>query len=80
MSTPKKTKRHPNIQPPGGYEFKVPKGHERVMVSVKQPTGSVDRDEAFVILKQRPYAAKILDKLQYRGVTSKYHVFSYPAK
>jgi hypothetical protein len=74
----KQTRRHPNIQPPTGFDFDIPKGHERVVVKVRQPNGSVDRDEALKILKQRPYVSKVVDKLKYCGVTSVYHVFSYP--
>jgi predicted rRNA methylase YqxC with S4 and FtsJ domains len=48
------------------------------MVKVKQPSGSVDRDEALKILKQRPYVANVAEKLKYCGVTALYHVFSYP--
>jgi hypothetical protein len=74
----KKTNRHPNIKAPSGFDFQVPKGHERAMVKVKQPNGSVDRDEALRILRERPYVANVREKLKYCGVTALYHVFSYP--
>lgn len=79
QSTRKKTKRHPNIQAPSGFEFRVPKGHTRIVISVRQPNGSVDKDEALRLLKDRPHVKKVLDKLKYCGVTARYHVFSYKA-
>lgn len=74
----KKTRRHPNIEAPSGFDFHIPKGHERVMIRVTQPNGSIDKDEALKILRTRPYVSKVFDKLKYRGVTAVYHVFSYP--
>ena len=79
QSIRKKTKRHPNIQAPSGFEFRIPKGHTKVIISVRQPHGSVDKEEALEILKDKPHVKNVLDKLKYCGVTSKYHVFSYKA-
>lgn len=79
QNTRKKTKRHPNIQPPSGFEFRIPKGHTRIVISVRQPHGSVDKDEALDLLRNRPHVKKVFDKIEYRGVTALYHVFSYKA-
>ena len=76
----KKTGRHPNIKAPTGFDFEIPKGHQRAIVKVRQPTGSVDKEEALKILKERPYVADVLEKLTYCGVTALYHVFSYPVE
>lgn len=74
----KNTRRHPNIQSPPGFEFTIPKGHLKVVISVTQERGAIDKDEALKILKTRPHIAGVLETMQYRGTTSKYHVFSYP--
>lgn len=74
----RKKKRHPNIESPSGFEFYIPKGHLRVVISVTQENREIDKDEALKILKTRPYVSKVANTMKYRGTTSKYHVFSYP--
>lgn len=75
----KKTRRHPNIQAPSGFAFQIPEGHTRIIVNVRQPQGTIDKDEALKILKKRPQVKKVIGKIKYCGATNLYHVFSYKA-
>lgn len=73
----KKTNRNPNLKGLSGFDFVIPEGHKRVLVSITQADKSIDKDEAREILKTRPYMAGLTNNMIYRGATSKYHVFSY---
>jgi hypothetical protein len=77
MANPRVRKyNHNQTMPP--ISFSIPKGHLSVVVKITQENRSIDKDEALRILQTRPYAAKLIDKMKYRGTTSMYHVFSYP--
>lgn len=72
------SKKRLNIENPDGLVAPIPEGHLRCFVSVRQGRGSIDKYEAFEILKTRPIPTKILETVQYRGRNTRYHVFSYP--
>jgi hypothetical protein len=60
------------------FDIHVPKGHLVINIKITQENGAIDKKQALEILRSRPYTVGIIDKLIYRGATSKFHVFSYP--